>query len=89
LTAAALRFRKPPTPSTPNYDALIATHALANGVPEVLVHRVIVRESLTTRRWSARRHHRSDADQVATARGSATPAMPPDCRSQHQTSPTR
>ena len=27
------------------YDALIATHAKANGVPEALVHRVIVRES--------------------------------------------
>jgi soluble lytic murein transglycosylase-like protein len=27
------------------YEALIATHAQANGVPEALVHRVIVRES--------------------------------------------
>jgi soluble lytic murein transglycosylase-like protein len=27
------------------YDALIATHAKANAVPEALVHRVIVRES--------------------------------------------
>src|SRR6266704_6273826 len=27
------------------YDALVASHAQANGVPEVLVHRVIVRES--------------------------------------------
>jgi soluble lytic murein transglycosylase-like protein len=27
------------------YDALVATHASANGVPEALVHRVIVRES--------------------------------------------
>ena len=27
------------------FDALVATHASANGVPEVLVHRVIVRES--------------------------------------------
>ena len=27
------------------YDALVATHAKANGVPEALVHRVIVRES--------------------------------------------
>ena len=27
------------------YDALVATHAQANGVPEALVHRVIVRES--------------------------------------------
>ncbi len=28
-----------------DYDALIASHAQANGVPEALVHRVIVRES--------------------------------------------
>src|SRR6202020_1030597 len=27
------------------YDELVATHARANGLPEVLVHRVIVRES--------------------------------------------
>jgi soluble lytic murein transglycosylase-like protein len=27
------------------YDAMVATHAAANGVPEALVHRVIVRES--------------------------------------------
>src|SRR5947207_13130206 len=27
------------------YDSLIATHAAANNVPEVLVHRVILRES--------------------------------------------
>jgi len=27
------------------YDALVATHATANGVPEALVHRVILRES--------------------------------------------
>ena len=27
------------------YDALVASHAQANGVPEALVHRVIVRES--------------------------------------------
>src|ERR1700687_4410769 len=27
------------------YDALVATHARANAVPETLVHRVIVRES--------------------------------------------
>jgi soluble lytic murein transglycosylase-like protein len=31
--------------STHSYDALIATHAAANGVPEALVRRVILRES--------------------------------------------
>ncbi|MDB5654491.1 MAG: lytic transglycosylase protein [Tardiphaga sp.] len=28
-----------------DYDAMVATHAKANGVPEALVHRIIVRES--------------------------------------------
>ncbi|MDB5621229.1 lytic transglycosylase domain-containing protein [Tardiphaga sp.] len=28
-----------------DYEAMVATHARANGVPEALVHRVIVRES--------------------------------------------
>jgi soluble lytic murein transglycosylase-like protein len=28
-----------------DYEAMVATHAQANGVPEALVHRVIVRES--------------------------------------------
>ena len=28
-----------------NYDAMVAAHAQANGIPEALVHRVIVRES--------------------------------------------
>ena len=28
-----------------DYDAMVASHAQANGVPEALVHRVIVRES--------------------------------------------
>ncbi len=31
--------------SAHTYDSLIASHAAANGVPEALVHRVIVRES--------------------------------------------
>ena len=28
-----------------DYDSMVATHAQANGVPEALVHRIIVRES--------------------------------------------
>jgi len=31
--------------SAHSYDKLIATHAAANGVPEALVHRVVLRES--------------------------------------------
>ena len=33
-------------------DALVATHAKANAVPEALVHRVIVRESKYQPIWS-------------------------------------
>jgi soluble lytic murein transglycosylase-like protein len=42
---AALQFPQPALAQRAEYDALVATHAQANGVPEVLVHRVIVRES--------------------------------------------
>jgi soluble lytic murein transglycosylase-like protein len=42
---AALPFSQPVLAQHADYDALVATHAMANGVPEALVHRVIVRES--------------------------------------------
>jgi soluble lytic murein transglycosylase-like protein len=42
---AALHFPLPAQAQRAEYDALVAAHAGANGVPEVLVHRVIVRES--------------------------------------------
>ncbi|HEV7635051.1 MAG TPA: lytic transglycosylase domain-containing protein [Bradyrhizobium sp.] len=42
---AALYFPQPAMAQRAEYDALVATHAQANGVPEALVHRVIVRES--------------------------------------------
>jgi soluble lytic murein transglycosylase-like protein len=45
LTVAALPFSQAAHAQHAEYDALVATHAQANGVPEVLVHRVIVRES--------------------------------------------
>ena len=46
LTAmAALPFPQTAHAQRAEYDALVATHAQANGVPEALVHRVIVRES--------------------------------------------
>jgi soluble lytic murein transglycosylase-like protein len=44
-TMAALPFPQLAQAQHAEYDALVATHARANGVPEVLVHRVIVRES--------------------------------------------
>jgi soluble lytic murein transglycosylase-like protein len=42
---AALHFPAIAHAQRAEYDALIATHARANGVPVVLVHRVIVHES--------------------------------------------
>src|SRR3984957_12118725 len=44
-TMAALPFPETALAQHAEYDALVATHAKANGVPEALVHRVIVRES--------------------------------------------
>ena len=41
----ALLFPHPAQAQRAEYDALVATHAKANAVPEALVHRVIVRES--------------------------------------------
>src|SRR5260370_9107025 len=45
LTVPGLRFSQAAHAQNAEYNALVATHAQANGVPEVLVHRVIVRES--------------------------------------------
>jgi soluble lytic murein transglycosylase-like protein len=42
---AALPFPETARAQHAEYDGLVATHAKANGVPEALVHRVIVRES--------------------------------------------
>jgi soluble lytic murein transglycosylase-like protein len=42
---AALQFPQAAQAQRADYEALVATHAGANGVPAVLVHRVIVRES--------------------------------------------
>jgi soluble lytic murein transglycosylase-like protein len=41
----ALPFPQAALAQRAQYEALVASHAQANGVPEVLVHRVIVRES--------------------------------------------
>src|SRR5437588_7758185 len=43
--AAMLLFPELALAQRAQYDALVASHAQANGVPEALVHRVIVRES--------------------------------------------
>jgi soluble lytic murein transglycosylase-like protein len=44
-TIAALSFPQIAFAQRSAYDAMVASHASANGVPEALVHRVIVRES--------------------------------------------
>jgi soluble lytic murein transglycosylase-like protein len=44
-TLAALHSPQPAQAQHAEYDALVATHASANAVPEALVHRVILRES--------------------------------------------
>src|ERR1700712_892968 len=45
VAIAALPFSTAALAHDPQYDALVATHAKANNLPEALVHRVIVRES--------------------------------------------
>src|SRR5947209_1892647 len=42
---ASLYFPQAASAQRAEYNAMVATHALANGLPESLVHRVIVRES--------------------------------------------
>jgi soluble lytic murein transglycosylase-like protein len=42
---AALVFARAAQAGKSDFDAMIATHARANHVPEALVHRVILRES--------------------------------------------
>ncbi len=42
---AALPFSQTAQAQRAEYDAMVAAHARANGIPEALVHRVIVRES--------------------------------------------
>jgi soluble lytic murein transglycosylase-like protein len=45
VAIVALHFPQMAQAQRAEYDALVATHAQANAVPEALVHRVIVRES--------------------------------------------
>jgi soluble lytic murein transglycosylase-like protein len=45
VTMAALLFPQIASAQHADYDELVTTHARANGLPEALVHRVIVRES--------------------------------------------
>jgi soluble lytic murein transglycosylase-like protein len=45
LIAIAALLAQPAQAQRAQYEAMVARHAMANGVPVVLVHRVIVRES--------------------------------------------
>jgi soluble lytic murein transglycosylase-like protein len=45
VAMTALPFSQSAQAQRAEYDSLVATHAQANGLPEALVHRVIVRES--------------------------------------------
>src|SRR3984957_13433313 len=45
LAIAVLNFPETARAQPPRYEAMVATHAKANAVPAVLVHRVILRES--------------------------------------------
>jgi soluble lytic murein transglycosylase-like protein len=45
VTMTALLFPQIASAQHAEYDELVTTHARANGLPEALVHRVIVRES--------------------------------------------
>ena len=45
VTLAALPLSQAASAQNVEYNTLVASHAQANGVPEALVHRVIVRES--------------------------------------------
>src|SRR6185437_1466504 len=51
------------------YDAMISAHAAANGVPESLVHRVIVRESRYRPHVISKGNYGMMQIKLATARG--------------------
>lgn len=54
---------------TPAYDALVAKHAQANGVPETLVHRIIVRESRYNPRAVSKGNYGLMQIRLGTAKG--------------------
>jgi soluble lytic murein transglycosylase-like protein len=69
LILAVLAWPRPSSAQRAQYEAMVAAHAHANGVPVELVHRVIVRES----RYNPRAVHRGNYGmmqiKLATARG--------------------
>ena len=67
--AAAMMLIHPASAQRANYEALVASHAAANGVPVELVHRVIVRESRYNPRAVSKVNYGMMQIKLATARG--------------------
>lgn len=67
--AAAMVMIHPASAQRADYEAMVASHAAANGVPPELVHRVIVRESRYNPRAVSRGNYGMMQIKLATARG--------------------
>jgi soluble lytic murein transglycosylase-like protein len=67
--AAAMMLIHPASAQRANYEAMVASHAAANGVPAELVHRVIVRESRYNPRAVSKGNYGMMQIKLATARG--------------------
>ena len=67
--AAAMMLIHPASAQRADYEAMVASHAAANGVPPELVHRVIVRESRYNPRAVSKGNYGMMQIKLATARG--------------------
>ena len=67
--AATIMMIHPASAQRANYEAMVASHAAANGVPPDLVHRVIVRESKYNPRAVSKGNYGMMQIKLATARG--------------------
>lgn len=67
--AAAMMLIHPASAQRADYEAMVASHAAANGVPPELVHRVIVRESKYNPRAVSKGNYGMMQIKLATARG--------------------
>jgi len=68
LTTPVVRRREAPAPNQAQFAALVSSHARANGVPESLVHRVIMRESRYNPRAVSRGNYGIMQIRIGTAR---------------------
>lgn len=66
---AAMMLIHPASAQRADYEAMVASHAAANGVPPELVHRVIVRESKYNPRAVSKGNYGMMQIKLATARG--------------------